>query len=464
MQNSETSTSLAEPLHQKLRDYQYEAQRHFWASPARGSLWGLQQGLGKTLASLDLYMQLRSFGIAKKMLIIAPLRVAKMSWPEEILKWYPELKYAVLHGTNKKLAYSLLHKDVWIINYEGLQSFKKDPAMRDAMGEFASQALLVIDESSMIRNTSNRTKATQQIAHIAEKVLLLSGTPAPKSVENLYHQIKCIDGGYRMGHTLTQFRQSFGIATSNGFSQVWKYDEGNKDVIYDAIGDVMLSMNTRDYLDLPPVTHVKKLFKFGDKIREGYDKFEESMVLDIVGTEATPFNAGALSMKCRQYCSGFVYDEDLLGERTALHIHKHKIEQLDLVLDSCEEEPVFILYNFAHERDMLVAHLPNAVVLDQDPETINRWNRGEIPMLLANPQSAAHGLNLQKGGHICIWFSLTFDLELFLQANARLDRSGQIHPVIIYYLMAEDSVEERVWKALQSKDTDQKAILAAVAA
>lgn len=432
----------------------------------------MQQGLGKTLTALYLFKRLQALGVVQSCLVIAPLRVAKYTWPAEISKWYDDIDYVVIHGKAKQFLYQYADKDLWVINYEGLPGvMNRGGPIRNSFHRFLEKGTFVIvDESSYIRNASaQRTRLIGRICVMSNARVLLSGTPAPNSLENLWSQILMLDFGRRLETSLGEFRHRYSQQYQIG-DGIYKrgYNEDSCKAVTEKIKDVMISMNTRDHLDIPPVTHVRVPIQLPKRLEKEYQQLEDGMmqiINDIDEKKITTVAMSTASVKCRQMASGFLYQDKELTGVPVLEKHNEKIEALKTIMEQCDEDPVLVYFNFKYERDQILKHCGGEVLsAESDDDIINRWNRKEIPLLLANPASAGHGLNLQEGGHIGVWYSPTFDLELWLQANTRLDRPGQTHPVTFYHLHVIATIEDRVTRRILEKDVSQKRILEAVRA
>ena len=328
--------------------------------------------------------------------------------------------------------------------------------------------MLVIDELSSFKNPkAQRFKALRLVRPQIDRVVGLTGTPAPNGLCDIWSQIYLLDQGERLEKTITKYREKyFRPGRSNG--QVvfdYKILDGSEKAIYQKISDICVSMKAEDYLELPPRMDHTAYVTMPEVVRSQYEDFEKTEVLRLLDQdEETPIsavNAAALSNKLLQFSNGAIYDAD----RNVHEIHDYKLEALEEIVEAANGEPVLIFYSFRHDisriKRKLKAYKPRELV---DGKDIDDWNAGKIPVLLAHPAGAGHGLNLQKGGNIIVWFGLTWSLELYQQACARLHRQGQIKPVQVYHLLTKGTMDEDVMKAISSKADKQEALMQAVKA
>lgn len=450
--------------------YQDHAANHVLENPAAGLL--LDMGLGKTVSVLTAIVELMKAGEVKKTLVIAPKLVAQYTWPQEIQKWehLKHLKTSVIVGTEKQRKEALKVKaDVFVINRENVVWL-----VGQLGGSFPFD-LLVIDESSSFKSAkSARFKALRTIRPAIKRVIILTGTPTPNGLLDLWPQIYLLDRGERLGKSLTAYRDKyFKAGKRNGFT-VYDYDlrSGDelmgKDIyeqeIYEKIGDICISMKKEDYLDLPKRIDRDVLVRLPADVMRQYQDFEREQVLALADEQTiSAVNAAALTGKLLQYSNGAVYGDD--GELWH-EVHKSKLEALEELVEAANGNPVLIFYWYRHDLIRIVQHLRayRPVEIKSDRGNIEKWNKGEIPVLLAHPASAGHGLNLQAGGHNIVWFCLPWSLELYQQANARLDRQGQIKPVINQRIIVKGTMDEDVLKSLDNKAVGQDALMEAVKA
>lgn len=418
-------------------------------------------GLGKTLSSLTAINELmRVFGVIDKVLVIAPLSVARQTWPDEIQKWdhLKGLTYSQILGNEESRLEALNKKaDIYIVNRENVvwlvEHYKKHWPFKN----------VVIDELSSFKSSkSKRFRALRKVRPLMERVIGLTGTPAPNTLIDLWPQIYLLDLGERLGKTITGYRNRYFYpgAASEHVVYEWKLKPGAEQDIYDAIGDICVSMKSRDYLKLPERTDNIVPVELSQRELKTYDQMERDYVLDMDGDQIMASNAAVLANKLIQLANGAIYDEN--GDVKV--IHDKKLDALADVIEAANGQPVLVFYNYQHDLDRILKRFPESKKLDVKSGDVKRWNAGEIPILLAHPQSAGHGLNLQHGGHIIVWFSLIWSLEFYQQANARLDRQGQTQPVIIHHLVAKGTIDERIMKVLRGKAKNQNELLAAVKA
>lgn len=432
--------------------------------PASGCL--VDMGLGKTVSALTAINRLMYEDLeVSKVLVIAPKRVAEDTWIKEVEKWdhLKHLRVSRVLGTERQRKEALkVDADIYVINRENVCWL-----VSQYRGSLPFD-MLVIDELSSFKNPkAQRFKALRLVRPQIDRVVGLTGTPAPNGLCDIWSQIYLLDQGERLEKTITKYREKyFRPGRSNG--QVvfdYKILDGSEKAIYQKISDICVSMKAEDYLELPPrLDHITEVSLSGD-IREQYEDFEKTEVLRLLDQdEESPIsavNAAALSNKLLQFSNGAIYDAD----RNVHEIHDYKLEALEEIVEAANGEPVLIFYSFRHDisriKRKLKAYKPRELV---DGKDIDDWNAGKIPVLLAHPAGAGHGLNLQKGGNIIVWFGLTWSLELYQQACARLHRQGQIKPVQVYHLLTKGTMDEDVMKAISGKADKQEALMQAVKA
>lgn len=421
------------------------------------ALW-LDLGMGKSASTLTAIVDMLDSFDAHKILVVGPLRVVEKTWPDEIGDWAHanHLTFDHLNKTSKRKMQRILADppDVTFITCDKVRWL--DEQYRGKRHPFD---VVVIDESSKFKNPSaRRTRAMRRICAVADRVIELTGTPAPNGLLDLWSQIFLIDGGQRLGKTFTAFKERWFV---QGFDGKWRPRKGAEQQIYERLDDIVFTLRASDYLELPPCTYNVIPVPLSSAEKDQYDNFEKESVLELgedALIEAT--NAAALTSKLLQFASGAVYD----AERATHEIHDAKIKALKEIVDENAGKPMLVAYNFRSDAERLLKAFPKAVQMGKDMNVIDRWNRGEIEMLLVHPKSAGHGLNLQHGGSIMVWFSLTWNLEEYLQANKRLHRQGQQRAVIIHHLAAEGTIDENVMQALRRKDGVQEDLLNAVRA
>lgn len=420
----------------------------------------LECGLGKSVITLTAIVELmyNMFDVSK-VLVIAPLRVADTTWQDEIEKW-EHLKYLKISKVlgNKKNRIMALYKkaDIYTINRENvpwLVEFYKDDWPFD---------MVIIDELSSFKSPSaKRFKELKKVRHKIKRIVGLTGTPAPNGLLNIWSQIYLLDGGERLGRTFTGYR--------NRYFHPQKYINGvipadyviNEDAekrIYEKISDICISMKALDYLKMPECIFNKVMVELSEKDMKLYHKLERDLLLPFEDSDVDAKNAAVLSNKLLQMASGAVYDE--FGDVKL--IHDKKLDALEDLIEAANGKPVLVYYGFKHDKDRIKERFDVEEI--NTSEDIAKWNDGKIQIALCHPASTGHGLNLQEGGCTIIWFSMTWSLELYQQANARLYRQGQKHTVVIHHIITKDTVDEKVIQALENKDTSQTALIDAVKA
>lgn len=423
----------------------------------------LDMGMGKSVITLTAIQELiYNFFEVQKVLLIAPLRVAETTWLEENEKWeHLNLKIVLVLGSEGKRKAALKQTaDIYIINRENVDWLLKQFFLKKRAFDFPFD-MVVIDESSSFKNPqSKRFKAMRIIRLYVDRIVELTGTPAPNSLMDLWSQIFLLDGGQRLGRTLGEYRRNYFTAgaTSGHIVYNWNLKKGADKIIYQKISDICVSMKSKDYLTLPPVMNNFINVLLPVKVKEAYRQFENDLILPLKKNVLTASTAGVLVNKLLQFANGAVYDDK--GEVT--EVHSKKLDALEEIFETVNQ-PMLIFYWFKHDLERLQGKFPIAVQL-KSSDDIKNWNEGKISMLLAHPASAGHGLNLQYGGNIIVWFSLTWSLEFYQQANKRLHRSGQDKPVVIHHLIAKNTIDETVIKVLANKNARQENLLTALKA
>ncbi|MDU7238667.1 DEAD/DEAH box helicase [Actinomyces sp.] len=419
----------------------------------------LGMGLGKSVITLSAIWQLMlDYFTIHRVLVIAPLRVARDTWPTEIAKWdhLRGLTVSVAVGTKQDRLNALAASAmVTIINRENI------PWLVNQMGGSWPFDMVIIDELSSFKN--HRAKRFTALVKMRPHVKCwvgLTGTPAANGLMDVWAQFRLLDGGERLGRFITRYRERWFVPDKRNGMQVFTYKPrvGAEDEIYGAIGDMTLSMRTTDHLQLPELTVTTMPVKLEPEERRVYEQLKSDLVLQLGEATIDAANAAALSGKLLQLASGAIYTSD--GQWTA--VHERKLDALEDLVEAANGNPLLVAYWFTHDRERITARFPHARELKASVD-IEAWNRGEIALGLIHPASAGHGLNLQSGGHLLVWFSLTWSLELYQQTNARLYRQGQLEPVTITHLVAEGTLDEAVLRALDAKDATQAALIDAVA-
>lgn len=441
--------------------YQAHATQHVIDNPYSGLF--LDMGLGKTVATLTAINDLINiYCECDKVLVIAPKKVAENTWTTESQKWdhLKHLRFSLILGSAADRQAALRRKaDVYVINRENVSWL---------VGLYQSAFpfdTVIIDELSSFKSAkSARFKSLRMVRPRLKRVIGLTGTPAPNGLIDLWPQLYLLDKGERLGKTITGYRsQYFSEGRRNGgVVYDYKLRKDSEQAIYDKIKDICISMSAKDYLTLPARQEITVDVLLSPAEQLKYDTFErEQVMLFAEEGEITAVNAAALSTKLRQFANGAVYDE----QKNWHGVHDAKLEALSEIIEAANGKPVLVFYAFKHDCERILsklkAHKPK--MLDGEKE-ITDWNAGKINVLLAHPASAGHGLNLQQGGHIIVWFGLNWSLELYQQANARLDRQGQKYPVMIYHLVAKSTLDERIITVLAGKAQTQDSLLESVKA
>ena len=437
----------------KLHNYQ-EYAKDFIIKNKKCGLF-LDMGLGKTVTSLTaIDILMNDYLDVGKVLVIAPKNVAENTWTDEIQKWdhLRWLKVKCISGTAVKRRKALDEEaDIYTISRDNVvwlvDELKKD-------WKFDT---LIIDELSSFKNpSSKRFKKLKTVTPFFDRVIGLTGTPAPNSYMDLWSQIYLLDRGERLGKNITAFRRQFFNAYSRGMYVEYELKEGAKEKIDDLISDICVSMKSKDYLkDLKEPIIIDYKVKLDNKEFKLYRDMAKEAVAEVTENDkVVALSAAVVTNKLLQMANGTVYGDD----KKPFKIHERKLETLDDILEQAQNENILVFYNFQSDLENILSKFPEAKKFEGS-EDIRNWNSGKIKMLLLHPASAGHGLNLQQGGSIIVWYGLTWSLELYLQANARLVRQGQKEVVRIYRLVTEHTVDERVIETLNGKKYKQDELL-----
>lgn len=395
----------------------------------------------------------------QRVLVIAPKRVAETTWTDEAQEWdhTKGLRLSVAIGSQKKRVEALnADADIYVINRENVVW------LVEYYGRHWPFDMVVIDEASSFKNhQAKRFKALKKVRPLVKRIVELTGTPAPNGLLDLWAQMYLLDRGERLEKSITRYRDRYFDPDKRDGHIVysWKLKPGASDEIYSRIGDVCVSMKSSDYLTLPPAMMNVVPVKLQPAAMKKYNDLEKELVLSIDEKDIVANTAASLSGKLLQMANGAVYDEN----KEVVHIHDEKLDALEEIIDCNAGKSVMVFYYFKHDLARLKERFPNAKDLDT-ADDIHDWNAGKIPLLLVHPASAGHGLNLQHGGHIVVWFGLTWSLELYQQANKRLHRPGQSEPVMIHHLVARGTIDEDVMRALKDKSVGQDTMMDAVKA
>lgn len=447
----------------KPHEYQKYAIEFIKKNPIAAIL--LDMGMGKTSIVLSALNELMydSFEVTK-VLIIAPLRVARNTWSDEIKKWdhLNGIRYSIVVGTAaERLAALKADADIYIINRENVPWLIEDSGMP------FDYDCVVVDELSSFKNwQAKRFKALMKVRPKIRRIVGLTGTPSSNGLMDLFAEFKVLDMGERLGRFISQYRVNyFKPDRMNGpIVYTYKLLPGAEERIYDRISDITISMKATDYLDMPELISNEYKVYLDEDERSKYEEMKDELVLQLPGGEITAANAASLSGKLSQLANGAIYDDD--GSVNAFH--ERKLDALEDLIESANGKPILVAYWFKHDLARITERLKKLKVvfekLDSD-KSIEKWNAGELQVGLIHPASAGHGLNLQSGGNVIVWFGITWSLELYQQTIARLWRQGQTSgTVTVIHIVTEDTVDERILKALEAKDQTQSALIDAVKA
>lgn len=424
----------------------------------------LDMGLGKTVITLTAIQELRFHRFAVcRVLVIAPKKVAEATWSKEAAKW-DHLKTlrisTVLGSATKRIRALNTPADIYIINRENV------PWLVDQYRNDWPFDMVVLDESSSFKNwRAKRFRALKLVRSRIQRLIELTGTPAPNGLMDLWAQIYLLDGGQRLGKTIGQYRERFFDPDKRSRDQIFSYapKDGADSTINQAISDLCVSMKAADYLELPDCISEEMPVVLNVTAKKAYERLEKEMLLQVDDSTIDAGSAAVLTGKLLQLCDGAVYDDG--GQ--AVEIHNCKLEAFMELVEMLHGAHALVFYNFQHDRERLKKALSKTglrVRVYGGAQDDLDWNAGKIDILLAHPASCAYGLNLQDGGHHVIWFGLTWSLELYQQANKRLHRQGQKHPVVVHHLVVQGGVDEDVMSALQDKGDTQEALMQALKA
>lgn len=441
--------------------YQEMAIEKIYSTPRCGLF--LDMGLGKTVITLTAIEDLiyNQFEVSK-VLVIAPLRVAEDTWSRESQKWdhLKDLRISKILGTPQQRRLALAREaDVYITNRENVV-WLTDELSGIGNGWFFD--MVVIDELSSFKSPkAQRFRALKKYISRSSRVVGLTGTPAPNGLIDLWSQMYLIDSGERLGKTVTGYRERYFLPNQRSQTTIFNYKlkENAEKAIMDKISDICVSMKAEDWLDMPERIDSVVNVKMTTEQKEAYERFEKEAYMQFMEGEVTAASAAALTNKLLQYSNGAMYTDT--GEYAVTN--NNKLDALADIIEAANGKPILCFYSFRHDLERILKKFKYAVKLE-DSDDIEKWNNGEIPLLLAHPASAGHGLNLQSGGNIIVWYGLTWSLELYQQANARLYRQGQEQAVIIHHLITEDTCDSRVYMSLQGKANVQDDLLASLKA
>lgn len=418
----------------------------------------LDMGLGKTAITLTAVEELiyNSFEVSK-VLVIAPLRVAEDTWTRECDKWehLKNLKVSKVLGTPRQRRLALAQDaDIYVINRENVVWLTDELS---SIGNGWMFDMVVIDELSSFKSSkAQRFRALRKYITRSKRVVGLTGTPAPNGLIDLWSQIYLLDSGERLGRTVTGYRERYFTPNQRNQTTIFNYKlkDDAEQAIMNKISDICISMKAEDWLDMPERIDSVVSVKMTDKQLAEYEQFERDCYMQFAEGEVTAATAATLTNKLLQYSNGAMYMSN--GEYAI--INEQKLDALAEIIDTSNGQPVLCFYSFRHDLERIKSKFRFARKLESSAD-IEDWNNGRIQLLLAHPAGAGHGLNLQTGGHIVVWYGLTWSLELYQQANARLYRQGQQNTVVIHHLITENTCDERVYESLQGKANVQEDLL-----
>lgn len=441
----------------KPHRYQKIAIEKIYDTPRAGLF--LDMGLGKTVITLTAVEDLmyNSFEV-NKVLVIAPLRVAEDTWSRETDKWdhLKHLRISKILGTPTQRRRALAAEaDIYIINRENVVWITNELSQ---IGNGWDFDMVVIDELSSFKSSkSQRFRALRKYISRSTRVVGLTGTPAPNGLIDLWSQIYLLDGGERLGKTITGYRERYFTPNQRNETTIFNYKPKPEaeDAINEKLSDICISMKAEDWLEMPERIDNMQSVRLSEREMTNYEKFERDSYIQFIEGEVTAASAAALTNKLLQYSNGAMYLPDNGGY---VKTNNKKLDALEEIIDVCSGKPILCFYSYKHDLERIQDKFKFAKKLENSKD-IEAWNNGEIQLLLAHPAGAGHGLNLQAGGNIIVWFGLTWSLELYQQANARLYRQGQKHAVIVNHLITAGTVDEKVLASLQGKKDVQDELL-----
>lgn len=441
----------------KAHEYQKFATQFILSNPIAAVF--LEMGLGKSVITLTAIFDLcLDQFLIRKVLVIAPLRVARDTWPLEIEKWnhLDGLTYSVAVGTEGERISALTKPaDVYLINRENVDW------LINKSGYSFDFDMVVIDELSSFKSyQAKRFRSLLKVRPKVKRIVGLTGTPSSNGLMDLWAEFRLLDFGERLGRYITQYRMNFFVPDKRNQQIIFSYKPkpGAEDAIYQQISDITISMKSADFLQMPKCVINEVEVKLSEKERTIYDELKREMVVSLGEEEIDASNAATLSGKLLQMANGAIYNE----EKSVLHIHDRKLDALEDLIEGANGKPVLIAYWYKHDLNRIKQRFPVREI--QTSKDILDWNNGNISLAAIHPASAGHGLNLQSGGSTLIWFGLTWSLELYQQTNARLWRQGQTSTVVIHHIISKDTIDEDVMKALKKKEKVQGNLIDAVKA
>lgn len=438
----------------KLHDYQIDGRN--WILSHNNSGLFFPPGLGKTLVTLSAIDILIKAGAIDKVFIIAPIRVIHAVWPEEIKKWDFDLSIGVCHGSDKDKIIKQDH-DIYAINPEGLKWFMNSHKSILEKKRF----MLVCDESTLFKNHGSiRFKMLKSILKLFIRRIILTGTPAPNGLIQLWSQIYILDMGHRLGSGITKYRMRWFQRSFDGFG--WDIREGSEYEIYKAIDDIVMH-KSNDELNLPELVYNNIMIELPPEARKYYKEMKDTFVIELSEMDESIIapTAAAKAAKLKQISNGMIYGDN----KEHIKIHDEKLKACQELVSSLAGRPLMVVYEYLHDFKVLketfkAPHIGGGISGQELSSIIARWNKGEIPILLVQPKATGHGLNLQDGGcHDVLHYSITFDLELYEQINARVHRQGVKNNVTIHHLVGEKTIDQRIMRVLTDKSSLQKELM-----
>lgn len=436
-------------------------------TPGPSKLGFVGVGIGKTAASLYALNELLRRGESIGALVLAPMRVANLTWPMEVEHWnqFRWMKVANLRTQAGKRAFLLGTAQIYVCNFEGIPNLLRLVKTRLDQGKGLPYDTLICDELTKVKGpTSKRPQAYRAFVkhHMHKRKWGLTGTPAPNSLLDLFAQVRFIDDGERLGRSFTLFKEAyFKQAGYGGYK--WTELPGSKEKIEERISDITLTLRSKDWLDIPETVVEDIDVHLSKELQADYKHFEKELITEIQGAQITAANAAALVSKLLQYTSGAIYDTEKKWHK----VHDLKIDALRKITKQTKG-PVLVACGFRHEQERLRHAFPQARFFEdakgaqQQMTLLNDWNAGKVPILVAHPKSVGHGLNLQKGGNVIVWFTLTYSREDYEQMIARLARRGQDDITYVYRLMCPGTVDEAVATAIEEKRVTEDRLLTAL--
>ena len=418
----------------------------------------VDMGLGKTVTTLTAVRELiEEYLEAERVLVIAPKSVAENTWTSECAKWdhLAHLRVSVVMGTEAQRLKALdAPADLYVINRDNVVW------LVDHYGATWPFDTVIIDESSSFKNPqARRFKALRRVRPMLRRLVLLTGTPSPNGYMDLWAQMWLVDMGQRLGRTLTAYRgKYFKPGRSNGHTVYnWILNPGASDAIGQLMADVTVSLKAEDWIEVPDLIETDVRIALGSKELAQYKTFERDQVLSLGNEDIVAITAAALATKLLQFTGGAMYDDD----HNWHPVSDAKLRALEDILEAADGDPVLVFYQYRHELERLQEYFKalHPVTFSGEPEILQEWNTGRVPLMLCQPASVQYGLNMQAGGHIIVWYTPTWNLEQYQQANARLHRQGQGRPVLCYRLICEGTIDERVVGTLKGKDGAQERLL-----